>query len=68
MSFTREDFYDECKYYCQITELIEILDNLIFDSDYDPNLNKGFLLWFKEYCKTTLERMEKRRVGWVLKE
>ena len=66
MSYDREDFYDECKSYCDNIEFIPILNQLIFDADYGNGLNKEELLKLKQYLINQIKEIEKKRVGWIL--
>ena len=68
MSFDREDFYEECKSYCEFYELLDLVDNLIFDSDYNSYIDKSSMIKLKGYVIGVLEEYEKKRVGWVLKD
>ena len=66
MSYDREDFYNECKSYCDNIEFIPILNQLIFDADYGNGLNKEELLKLKQYLINQIKEFEKKRVGWTL--
>ena len=66
MSTSRDDFYQECKGYCHNIELIETLDQLIFNADYDDKLDKKTLEMIRERCVESIKSMERQRVGWVL--
>lgn len=66
MSYDREDFYNECKSYCDNIEFLPILNQLIFDADYGNGLNKEELLKLKQYLINQIKETEKKRVGWTL--
>ena len=66
MSYDREDFYSECKSYCDDIEFIPILNQLIFDADYGNGLNKEELLKLKQYLTNEIEEIEKKWIGRVL--
>ena len=66
MSFDREDFYNECKGYCTNIELIPILNDLIFDTDYGLQLNKEELIKLKKHLIQQIEATEKNRIGRIL--
>ena len=66
MSYDREDFYNECKSYCDNIDFIPILNQLIFDADYGNGLNKEELLKLKQHLINKIESNEKKRFGRVL--
>ncbi|MBR3140525.1 MAG: hypothetical protein IKF11_06640 [Methanobrevibacter sp.] len=66
MSFDREDFYEECKSYCDNIEFIPILNQLIFDADYGNGLNKEELLKLKQHLINQIKAIENKRFGRIL--
>lgn len=66
MSFDREDFYKECKSYCDNIEFIPILNQLIFDADYGNGLNKEELLKLKQHLINQIKAIENKRFGRIL--
>ena len=60
MSFDREDFYEECKSYCDNIEFIPILNQLIFDADYGNGLNKEELLKLKQHLINQIKAIENK--------
>ena len=68
MSFDREDFYDECKGYCQNYELLDLIDYWIDESNYNSSLDKSSLIKLKGFVLETVEFYEKKWVGYILKE
>ena len=66
MSFDRQDFYDECESYCQNCKLLNTLDDMLFDCDYNEN-DKSSVLQLKSFVLRQIEYFEKRRIGRTLK-
>lgn len=66
MSFDREDFYNECKSYCDNIEFMPILNQLIFDADYGNGLNKEELLKLKQHLINQIKAIENKRFGRIL--
>ena len=66
MSYDREDFYNECKSYCDNIEFLPILNQLIFDTDYGLKLNKEELINLKQHLINEIEEFEKKMRGRVL--
>lgn len=66
MSFDREDFYEECKSYCDNIEFMPILNQLIFDADYGNGLNKEELLKLKQHLINQIKAIENKRFGRIL--
>ena len=66
MSYDREDFYNECKSYCDNIEFIPILNQLIFDADYGNGLNKEELLKLKQHLINQIKAIENERFGRIL--
>ena len=66
MSYDREDFYDDCKAYCENIDFIPLLNQLIFDADYGNGLNKEELLKLKQYLINQIKAIENNNFGRVL--
>lgn len=63
MSFTREDFFDECKAYVQSIEILEFIDDY-----WKYDLPNSVIETIKAECYKTIEFYEKKYHNRVLRE
>lgn len=63
MSFSREDFYDECKVYIQAIEMLELIEEY-----WKYDLPKSILTAIELKCYKTIESHEEKYLNRVLRE